>query len=397
MSTGNTEAFLQPNTDDIESQNERQDRRVEIGISIEQVVLNVKQLKSVEILRSALKTFTSNTKFMLLMILSILPFFVFMVLHEIKLQKSIFFYARLISLRGPKTIYLTAYPLESLLNNTASNSLKTRQLLHYGNFISSYYYDEYSQVNERREFLSNILQLSVFYLFLYPFLGFFSMILTMKVAVNVHGLHAEEKPATLREVVRQKINLKGPLITYICVHLLSFMTLIGFFWIVANHQLFTSKLYAFYIIESIDFWLNILSIAVHSVIFLGLLYKYLEWSAFWNMGIMVSVLEEHSGITALGMSDYYGKHCKKIGFQLMLGFFVFGNILRLPCLYAGLCNGSVPGVLITSTVMMLVSLGILVKWVSFLLYFYYCKQQTMEKKVDDHQEVGKTLNTVDLS
>ncbi|XP_021842754.2 uncharacterized protein [Spinacia oleracea] len=122
------------------------------------------------------------------------------------------------------------------------------------------------------------------------------------------------------------------------------------------------------------------------VIFLGLLYKYLEWSAFWNMSMVISFMDEQTGIEAFGMSDYYGKHCKKTGFQLMLGFFVFGNVLRLPCLYAGLCTGSVAGVLITCIVIMMVSLSNLVKWVAFLVYFQYCKQQTMEKKLDDQEQ-----------
>ncbi|XP_056690879.1 uncharacterized protein [Spinacia oleracea] len=163
---------------------------------------------------------------------------------------------------------------------------------------------------------------------------------------------------------------------------MSTMTLSGLVWIVSNHRL----VFGGYYDPTGASWFNILSLTVHSVIFLGLLYKYLEWSAFWNMSMVISFMDEQTGIEAFGMSDYYGKHCKKTGFQLMLGFFVFGNVLRLPCLYAGLCTGSVAGVLITCIVIMMVSLSNLVKWVAFLVYFQYCKQQTMEKKLDDQEQ-----------
>uniref|UniRef100_A0A803L0G8 Uncharacterized protein n=1 Tax=Chenopodium quinoa TaxID=63459 RepID=A0A803L0G8_CHEQI len=148
--------------------------------------------------------------------------------------------------------------------------------------------------------------------------------------------------------------------------------------------------------QAINFWYLTVCV-LQSVMFLALLYKYLDWSAFWNMGMVISCTEEQTGVAALGLSDYYGRHSKKTGFQLMLGFFIFGNVLRLPCLYAGLCNGSFAGVMITSIVIMSVSIGNLVKWIAFLLYFQYCKQQTMEKKVDDHKQ-GKTVKAAgDLS
>ena len=99
--------------------------------------------------------------------------------------------------------------------------------------------------------------------------------------------------------------------------------------------------------------MDILIFGVHLVMFFGLLYKYLEWSAFWNLSMAISIMEEQSGIAAFGISDYYGKHCKKTGFGLMLGVFMFGNVLRFACLFAGLCNGGrFGGVLITCIVMM---------------------------------------------
>ncbi|XP_021742262.1 uncharacterized protein LOC110708438 [Chenopodium quinoa] len=389
MNSGNVEASLLPKHDDIESQNEKlQGTEEGIGIDIRKAIVNLKKLKSFEILKSALKIFTSNTKFMLFMILSILPLFVFMVFYDIKLQKSISFLSSnpLLLHNYPMSI-TTMYAFNSSVNSTASASLDDYQVVLYdGNeLINTTYFDQ------RREFFINTFQLSLFYLLLYPFLEFFSLSLTTKIASKVHAV---EKLPTLRELFHQKVNFGSSFITYLCVHLLSSATLLGLSWIVLFHNLFFSG--PSYSEQAINFWYLTVCV-LQSVMFLALLYKYLDWSAFWNMGMVISCTEEQTGVAALGLSDYYGRHSKKTGFQLMLGFFIFGNVLRLPCLYAGLCNGSFAGVMITSIVIMSVSIGNLVKWIAFLLYFQYCKQQTMEKKVDDHKQ-GKTVKAAgDLS
>ncbi|XP_021726986.1 uncharacterized protein LOC110694129 isoform X1 [Chenopodium quinoa] len=389
MSEGNVEASLLPKLDDIESQNERLLGTGEgIGIDIRKAIVDIKQLKSFEFLKSALKIFTSNTKFMLFMILSILPLFVFMVFYEIKLQKSLSFLSSNPLLMQHYPISVTMYPYNSsLINSTASNSVDNYQGVLYDDEFTSYT----TYTDQRREFFLNTFQFSLFYLLLYPFLEFFSLSLTTKIASKVL---AAEKLSTFKELFHQKVNFGGPFTTYLCVHLLSSTTLLGLSWIrLLSKVLFSGPRYYD---QSISFW-YVLFVALQSVMFLALLYKYLDWSAFWNMGMAISCKEEQTGVAALGLSEYYGRHCKKTGFQLMLGFFVFGNALRLPCLYAGLCNGSVAGVMITSIVIMSVSIGNLVKWIAFLLYFEYCKQQTMEKKVDDHKQ-GKTVKaTGDLS
>ncbi|XP_056682892.1 uncharacterized protein [Spinacia oleracea] len=385
MSAGNAEASLQPKDKDIESQNERlQETGEGIGIVDGQGINHLKQLKSFEILKSALKIFKSNTKFMFLMILSILPYFVFMVFYEMKLQKSIIYASSNPLLNHhPIKMRATRIPLDvisSILKNSVSFSQSVNQTQQY--YIN--YYDDddnTSYLNKRNEFFSDSLHLCLFYLFLYPLLEFLSLSITTKLATEVH---AAEKQSTLRELLHQKVNIKGPFITYLYVHLLSSMTLFGLFWIVVwNHLSYSFSLRS----PSIGF---VLYTAIQSVMFLALLYKFMGWSAFWNMVMVISFTQDLTGVAAFGLSDYYGRHCKKTGFHLMLGFFVFGNVLRLPCLYAGLCNGSDAGVWITCIVMIFVSIGNLVKWVAFVLYFYHCKQQTMEKKIDD-QEQDKTV------
>lgn len=41
--------------------------------------------------------------------------------------------------------------------------------------------------------------------------------------------------------------------------------------------------------------------------FVAVLFKYLDWSALWNMGMVISVMDEETGNEALEMSSYYAK------------------------------------------------------------------------------------------
>ncbi|CAO2828811.1 unnamed protein product [Amaranthus hypochondriacus] len=356
MNPGNEEHLLQSKKGDIDSRNLTQ--------------TNLIQLKPSEILIISLKIFTSNFKFMILMILSILPLFIFMVFSEIKLQKSIL-YALSNPLLGSS--YVTHVRTYISVSNPTQG------------FIHDYDYTD----DHRNEFLSNILQIFIFYFFIYPFLEFFSMNFTIKTASKIHSA---DNQLTVKDILHQKITLKGPFITYLCVHLLSFLNLIGLLWVtqIHNYIIFSSFSY-FNFVRDIGL-MDVLIFGVHLVMFLGLLYKYIGWSAFWNLSMAISIMEEQSGIAAFGMWGYYDKHCKKTGFGLMLGVFMFGNVLRLPCFFAGLCNGGRFGsVLITCIVMMFFSLGNLVKWIAFFVYFYHCKQQTMEKKFDHDQELGVKL------
>lgn len=317
---------------------------------------NLKQLKSFVILRSALTTFTGNFKFMLLTILSVVPLFAFMIFYEIKLQTTL--QGIPIVLDGPSQIIY----LENL-----------------------YVVPQDDIVDLRSKFFSTLVQLSLFYLVLHPMLEMFSIVITIKFAAKIQS---GDTQVALKEAL-YKNNFKGLSVTYLCVHLLSILTLLGLFWVVLNHNLFSARIWHHFELHSIEFYMNLLSIGFHSAIFIALLYVYLGWSAFWNMSIVISVMEEETGIWAFGLSDYYGKHCKSTGFQLMLVFFAFGNVLRVPSLFFGLCNSSSAGVSVTAIVIGLVCLGNLVKWVAFVLYFYDCKQQVMEKKGDE--EVGKSV------
>ncbi|KAK9707361.1 hypothetical protein RND81_07G192300 [Saponaria officinalis] len=246
------------------------------------------------------------------------------------------------------------------------------------------------QDDDRMEFLLESLQVCILYLVLYPLLQLLSTITTIQITAKVY---AGEKPATLKDVFYRKINLRGVLVTCGCAQLLSFLTLLGLIWIVVTHLLYSkfgSTFDAFWRLDvDVGDCFYILLAGIHTMMFVALLYKYLHWSAFWNMSMVISILEDETGLDAFGMTGYYGKHCKPTGFQLMLGFVGFNIFLRLPYLYGGLGIGN-QGVGFTSAVIGFVCLGSLVKWIAFVLYYFDCKQQTMEKKND--VEIGKTVN-----
>ncbi|KAF5443190.1 hypothetical protein F2P56_035769 [Juglans regia] len=122
----------------------------------------------------------------------------------------------------------------------------------------------------------------------------------------------------------------------------------------------------------------------------ALLLKYLEWSAVWNVSIVISVLEGTFGVRAMALSARFNRGSERRGLLLMAVFFVWGLGLRLPCLYFRCYEGEIMGIVAQVG---LFCLGNVLKWVACMLYFYDCKKQTLEKKVD--VEAGREIKVVD--
>ncbi|XP_041015061.1 uncharacterized protein LOC121257873 isoform X2 [Juglans microcarpa x Juglans regia] len=125
-------------------------------------------------------------------------------------------------------------------------------------------------------------------------------------------------------------------------------------------------------------------------VFIALLLKYLEWSAVWNVSIVISVLEGTFGVRAMALSARFNRGNERRGLLLMAVFFVWGLDLRLPCLYFRCYEGEIMGIVAQVG---LFCLGNVLKWVACMLYFYDCKKQTLEKKVD--VEAGREIKVVD--
>ncbi|GAU23957.1 hypothetical protein TSUD_183560 [Trifolium subterraneum] len=74
-----------------------------------------------------------------------------------------------------------------------------------------------------------------------------------------------------------------------------------------------------------------------------------------------------------------GKGCHRKGLFLMLIFFAWGQILRFSCYYIGgykQGNG-------TFIQVGLFCMVIPLKWVIFMIYFNYCKERHLVKKIDE--------------
>ncbi|PKI66940.1 uncharacterized protein LOC116211428 [Punica granatum] len=155
----------------------------------------------------------------------------------------------------------------------------------------------------------------------------------------------------------------GPLITSVYALLLSALVSLGLISLGINSYQFFSLL--------------------SGVPFLALLMKYVEWRSIWNVGIVISVLEEKHGDIAIGVAAYLSKGSRRLGFLLMLVFFLWRLCLRSLCLYLVWGKrGTGTGVGATVAQVLGVCLGNLIKWVVLMVYYCYCKKRFLEKKID---------------
>jgi hypothetical protein len=236
-----------------------------------------------------------------------------------------------------------------------------------------------------------LVQLGFLYLVQLNFIEFCTVIVTLDLASKIY---AEERSITLKEMKEMIHKLycgarvRGTFITSFYVLFSSTCTLIGLLCLVTTCFLLRLVLSGpNYPVIFKDY--SVLNVVFYGAAFVVLLTKYLEWSAMWNMSIVISVLEGIYGDEAFALSDYYSKGSERRGLLLMLVFFVWGLSLRLSCLYLGCYEGGRGMVVQTG----LFCLGNVLKWVVCMVYFYDCKKRILEKKVDE--EVGRDVKDVD--
>ncbi|XP_059448227.1 uncharacterized protein LOC132179507 [Corylus avellana] len=289
-----------------------------------------------DIIKQASTIFSKNFNFIIFIFLISLPLFFFMVYYEIFLQR-------------------TLVDASNILNNPSDY----------------YYYYDWSispSMPEKSTFLHQLVQLGLLYLVPRHLLELCTIIATVDLASKIH---AEERVITLKEMIDRPIygaKARGTFVTSLCVLFLSTCTLSGLIWLVTTYYaVWRQSIFAVFFL------------VFYGPIFVALLTKYLEWSAVWNMSIIISVLEEGTyGIEALLHSAYFSRGSKRRGLLLMLVFFVWGQGLRLASLYFG-CYEEGRGIVVQVG---LLWLGNVLKWVVCIPYFYDCKKRAFEKKVD---------------
>ncbi|KAJ0257712.1 Uncharacterized protein HA466_0085340 [Hirschfeldia incana] len=188
--------------------------------------------------------------------------------------------------------------------------------------------------------------------------------------------------------------LLGCLITSLYVLLLSTSVFFGFFSDSVNY-LFVGALSRDY--QNLHYHSGVLFhamvVLIHGTILIVLAVKFGKWSAGWNMGLVVSVLEEEEGedgkggiygTNAMSLSYWYGRGHEKRDLWMMLIFLV---VTRMPCLYSRCSErSSVNGVLSTGLYVALICVGNVVKWVACVVSYYDCRARVLEKK--DDVEIG---------
>ncbi len=208
-----------------------------------------------------------------------------------------------------------------------------------------------------------LLQLGFLYLVPLHLLELCTVIVTVDMASKIYA--KEETPMTLiKGMIKEAIygaRLRGTFITSYYVLFLSTCILLGLISFVTHAVNMSSSI--------TDLYFPV----CYGIFILPLLIKYLEWSAMWNMSIVISLLEGIYGGEAFALSAYFSKGSEWRGLILMLIFSVWGLGLRLPCVFFGCYEGGI-GIVVRSS---LFCLGNVLKWVVFVVYFYDCKKRTL--------------------
>ncbi|XP_030553634.1 uncharacterized protein LOC115757512 [Rhodamnia argentea] len=196
---------------------------------------------------------------------------------------------------------------------------------------------------------------------------------TIVLVHNASAIYGGENLPNLRGFfVRplKQIGFRGPLVTSMLALVLCCLTLVGLVSLASNIYVLSSS---FLVVE--------FSSVLPIIFFAALFVKYMEWSAVWNTGIVISILEEKHGDIALGVAAHLSRGSRRKGLALVLMLFIWRLALRLSCLYLARYRKE-SGFVATIVQVYLVCLGNVVKWSVFMVYYCGCKKRFLEKKID---------------
>ncbi|KAI4328236.1 hypothetical protein L6164_020609 [Bauhinia variegata] len=305
------------------------------------------KLEVLDILKEAVTIYVKNINFIIFNLLTSLPFFCVMVYFEILLQKTL--------VETPEII----------------KSLRFYERDYGFGWVMYYHPFDRRPITVKsfsKDYLPDLIQLGFIYSVPLHVLELCTAVVTMDLASK---LRSEENKMSLKQMFQASTDIsimKGTLITSLYMLFLSNCILLAFPWIVNNSYMFFNTFGCFY------FFMVICSLGVGK-----LLLVYVEWSAIWNMSIVISVLEEIYGVRALRLSYFFSRGNQERGLLLMLVFFVLGLCLRVSCVSLGCYKGGY-GIFLQIGLFCVLTT---VKWLSCMVYFYDCKERKMEKKVGE--------------
>ncbi|RVX10527.1 hypothetical protein CK203_016962 [Vitis vinifera] len=240
------------------------------------------------IIREAVRIGIRNPSFIPLATIVSLPLFCITLLHELLLQH--------ILMEASLSPQLRKLPPNS-------NSLAVTRLTH---MMSG-----------------RVLLLALLYLIPIQFLNLLTAVTTV---YSASAIHAGARPLGLQDMLHNSIaktRWKGPLVTYVYTFLLSNISSMVIVFFILLGPLLVSR--------------NVLLLLVSMMGVMIALGIWLVLSAWWNMGVVISILEDKGGLEALSTSQYLSK---AIG---------------------------------------LVCVGKVIKWVVFMVYYHDCKWRCREK------------------
>ena len=334
-------------------------------------------LRAIDILKEALKIFAKHSNFIFFAALTSLPLFVFSLYFENRLQ-----------------IFLlqTSQFLQEE-NHETTNSLGTKTIQDY--FVVDVYAerpgaDWLLPLAMLRKLSNDLFQefLHLGFLYLVPFnlLQLVSVIVIVDLASKIYR---EEKALTFKDMFGMRFDgerLQGIIVTFLFVVLFSTCTLIGFICLLITYSSFMAYFPKNRYFYSYDISYFVADISVHAIYGSNLMLLtgiYLAWSAIWNLGLVVSVLEGKYVVRALGSSAYLCLRNLQNGMVLMLVFSLWEMGSRLLGFLSFVSDRRWVFVVAQSGLFCLESA---VKWVGFVVYFEDCIRRLFRKTVDVGEE-----------
>ncbi|CAK9322592.1 unnamed protein product [Citrullus colocynthis] len=329
--------------------------------------------------REAFKILFNHPKFISLIIFFSFPLLASLLAHQILLHPTFIHLLKLLYHHDPfipQSILIIIEckgPATNCISDATPSPIKT-----------------FNETLSQRFLISTLLFSAIIF-----FLDLLNTIATVSISAAIYGGNSpmgfKEMLVQVRNMVASK--LRGSMETSLCSVLLASLTTLGLvalstdFFYMTKDISFMSMTDIFFISKVSIFTLFFGSL------FVVLLGKYIEWSAVWNMGIVISILDKNLGYIAIGVASYLSRGSRKLGFSLMMVFFVLKVVFGLPCLYA-LWNEGSCGVLGNVVFVSLNCVGNVVMWVVLMVYFYDCKREFLEKKVDLENNQKKAAEAV---
>ncbi|XP_039038570.1 uncharacterized protein LOC120176141 [Hibiscus syriacus] len=303
---------------------------------------NSSKLGFFQIIKESMKIPLKNPTFIFLTFLTSFPLFCFLVFYEIIFQQ--------ILIESAKILHNTSEPFLEFFGN------------------------DYERVYEIGNLLSKVSPMALLLGFLFTAtLHLLDLFNTTAIIDIASKIVAGEKPISLKHMISRSINetrFKAPLITSLCSLSLAALVVLG---------LLSFATYIYIMVSASAFL-----VPMFMVLFMALLAKYVEWSAVWNVGIVISIMEDNrQGDVALLVSSYLTRCNRSGGFLLMLGFIGWRFGLRFAFLYQRWNNSNSSSIVgITAVQIGLVCLGNLLKWLALMLYFHDCKKHSSYQITD---------------